>query len=68
MATLLELYENSKPDTAKVDLKGKDKTPIGDDNPTGEQSPSLDLSRDESRLKDARGGQLQTKPYSDTFK
>ena len=65
--TILERYQQAIPDTGKANVKGKDKTPIGDDNPTGEQDPSLDLSTDEIRLKNARGGQLQSKPYSDTF-
>lgn len=65
--TILERFEQAKPDTAKANTNGKDTTPIGDDNPRGEFSPSKDLSRDESRLKQARGGDVQTKPYSNTF-
>lgn len=64
--TILERFEQAKPDTAKANTNGKDTTPIGDDNPRGEFSPSKDLSRDESRLSQARGGQLRSKPYSDT--
>jgi len=65
--TILERYQQAIPDTGDANIKGKDKTPIGDDNPTGEQNPSLDLATDETRLKNARGGQLTSKPYSDTF-
>jgi len=65
--TILERYQQAIPDTGDANIKGRDKTPIGDDNPTGEQNPSLDLVTDETRLKNARGGQLTSKPYSDTF-
>lgn len=65
--TILERYQQAIPDTGDANIKGRDKTPIGDDNPTGEQNPSLDLATDETRLKNARGGQLTSKPYSDTF-
>lgn len=66
--TILERYQNSIPDTGRADLKGKDTTPIGDDNPRGEQSPSRDLVKDETALERARGGILQSNPYSDTFR
>jgi hypothetical protein len=46
---LVELYEKEKPLTAKVDVKGGDKTPI-------EADGGLDLSKDEVALKKARGG------------
>jgi len=64
--TILERYQQATPDTGNANIKGKDTTPIGDDNPRGEFSPSSDLSKDEIRLKTARGGQLTTKPYSDS--
>lgn len=59
MASILEIYEKTPPQTGKVDLKGKDKTPI---NPDG----GLDLAKDEKALKKARGGEVNTKKYSDT--
>lgn len=64
--TILERYQNSIPTTGQAKLNGKDTTPIGDDNPRGEFSPSQDLANDESRLSRARGGNLTTKPYSDS--
>lgn len=64
--TILERYQSAKPDTAKANFPGKDKTPIGDDNPREEFSPTLDLSKDDSALARARGGSVNTKKYSDT--
>jgi hypothetical protein len=61
MASILELYEKHQPATAKIDLKGKDKTPI---NPDGGKN----LSKDEKALKKARGGNVSTAKYSDTVK
>jgi len=66
MPTIKELLETSPPETSKANEKGVDTTPIGDDNPRGEFSPTVDLSKDESRLSVARGGKLNTQKYSDT--
>lgn len=63
MATLLDKYEKEKPITARANTNGGDPEPIGSDNAF---SPSLDLSKDKKRLQRARGGVLNTKPYSDT--
>jgi hypothetical protein len=46
---LVEIYEREKPLTARVDVKGGDKTPI-------EADGGLDLSKDEAALKRGRGG------------
>ena len=51
MSSLLELYEESQPLTARADLKGGDKTLI-------EADGGLDLSKDETALKKARGGEI----------
>lgn len=48
---LVELYENEKPLTARANLKGGDKTLI-------EADGGLDLSKDETALKRARGGEI----------
>jgi hypothetical protein len=61
MASIIDIYEKTPPKTGKIDPKGKDKTPI-------EADGGLDLSKNESRLKKARGGDLNQKKYSDTFK
>ena len=61
MASIIDIYEKTPPKTGKIDSKGKDKTPI-------EADGGLDLSKNESRLKKARGGDLNQKKYSDTFK
>jgi pyridoxine 5'-phosphate synthase PdxJ len=58
MATILDLYEKSKPVTSKVNLVGGDKTPI-------EADGGLNLSKDETKLKQARGGILNTKTYTE---
>jgi hypothetical protein len=63
MATILDKYEKEKPLTARVNTVGGDPEPIGSENSF---SPSLDLSKNESRLQRARGGILNTRPYSDT--
>lgn len=52
--TLEERLSKNPPATSKVNLKGGDKTPIAPE--------------DEAKLKQARGGKLNTKPYSDTLK
>lgn len=59
--TLEERLKGNPPATAKANVKGGDKTPI-------EADGGLDLSKDEAKLKQARGGKLNIKPYSDTFK
>ena len=59
--TLEERLEKQPPATSKANTKGGDKTPI-------EADGGLDLSKDEAKLKQARGGKLNTKPYSDTLK
>lgn len=59
MASILDIYTKTPPKTGKVDIKGKDKTPI-------EPDGGNDLAKNESRLKKARGGELNTKKYSDT--
>ena len=59
--TLEERLEKQPPATSKANTKGGDKTPI-------EADGGLDLSMDEAKLKQARGGKLNTKPYSDTLK
>lgn len=63
MATILDKYEKEKPLNARVNTVGGDPEPIGSDNSF---RPSKDLSKDEQRLRRARGGILNTKPYSDT--
>lgn len=59
--TLEERLTKNPPSNSKANTKGKDKTPI-------EADGGLDLSKDEAKLKQARGGKLNTKPYTDTFK
>ena len=59
--TLEERLAQNPPATAKANTKGGDKTLI-------EADGGLDLSKDEAKLKQARGGKLNTKPYSDTLK
>lgn len=58
MSTILDTYKNSQ--FAKLGKTDKDKTPLSVDNKT--------LQVDETKLKKARGGQLQEKPYSNTIK
>jgi hypothetical protein len=67
MASILELYGEIGPKTGQANLKGKDTTPIGNDNPRGEFNPSLDLASNETKLQKARGGTLNTKKYTDTL-
>lgn len=59
--TLEERLKQQPPASSKANTKGGDKTPI-------EADGGLDLSKDEAKLKKARGGKLNTKPYSDTIK
>lgn len=66
MATILDIYAKTPPQTGKAKTKGVDQTPIGTDNPRGETKPSLDLAKDEKRLFKARGGVLKNRKYSDT--
>lgn len=66
MPTIKELFDNTPPTTSKAKTKGVDTTPIGDDNPRGEFSPSADLSKDGSALLRARKGLVSTKKYSDS--
>jgi hypothetical protein len=61
MASIIEMYEKSAPKTSTANLKGKDKTQI-------EPDGGLNLATDETKLKKARGGVLDSKRYSDTFK
>ena len=63
--TLEERLEGNPPANSKANTKGGDPEIIGYENGFG---PSKDLSKDEAALKKARGGKLNTKPYSDTFK
>jgi hypothetical protein len=60
--TLLDKYETEKPVNAQANLRGGDPEPIGADNSF---SPSKNLAKDEGRLRKARGGVLDTKPYTD---
>ena len=59
--TLEERLAKNPPANSKANTKGGDKTPI-------EADGGLDLSKDEAKLKQARGGKLNTKLYSDTVK
>jgi hypothetical protein len=58
MASILELFGDKGPTTSQINKKGGDKTPISIDGGT-------DLAT-EANLKKARGGQLNSKFYSDT--
>jgi hypothetical protein len=59
MASILELFGDNGPKTAQINAKGGDKTPISEDG-------GVNLAT-EPRLKKARGGQLNSKLYSDTL-
>ena len=59
--TLEERLKQTPPASSKANTKGGDKTPL-------EADGGLDLSKDEAKIKQARGGKLNSKPYSDTFK
>lgn len=58
---ILDLYNKNTPKTGKANTKGGDKTPI-------EADGGLNLSKNEKALKKARGGELNSKKYSDTPK
>jgi hypothetical protein len=58
MASILELFGENGPKTSQINKKGKDKTPISEDG-------GINLAN-EANLKKARGGQLNSKLYSDT--
>tara|TARA_Y100000389_G_scaffold182392_1_gene198959 strand:- start:813 stop:995 length:183 start_codon:yes stop_codon:yes gene_type:complete len=59
--TLEERLAQTPPSVSKANLKGGDKTKL-------EADGGLDLSKNESVLKQARGGKLNTKPYTDSHK
>ena len=59
MASILDIYKKTPPTTGKIDIKGKDKTPI-------EPDGGLNLSKDDVKIERARGGDLNTKKYSDS--
>jgi len=59
MASILDIYKKTPPTTGKIDIKGKDKTPI-------EPDGGLNLSKNDTKLEKARGGKLNDKAYSDT--
>lgn len=61
MASIIDIYKKGIPTTGKADLKGGDKTKL-------EADGGLDLSKNEKSLKKARGGELNTKKYSDGVK
>ena len=61
MASILDIFEKTPPKTGKIDTKGKDKTPI-------EPDGGKNLATNESALKKARGGTLDTAKYSDTVR
>lgn len=67
MPSILEMFEKNPPANSKANIKGVDRTPIGDDDPTGEYKPSKDLIKNESALKKARKGDLPTKKYSENI-
>lgn len=57
--TLEERLSKNPPANAKANVKGGDKTKI-------EADGGLDLSANDIALAKARGGKLNTKPYSDS--
>ena len=59
--TLEERLAQTPPATSKANTKGGDKTLL-------EADGGLDLSKNEAALLKARGGKVNTKPYSDTLK
>ena len=59
MATILDLYKGS--DFSKLGGATKDTTPLSADEKNK-------LHVDEAKLKNARGGQIKEKKYSDTIK
>ena len=66
MSALVELLTKTPPLSSKFNKTGVDRTPIGTDDPNGEMKPSLDLSKDETRLKKARNGSLIDIKYTNT--
>jgi hypothetical protein len=60
---ILDLYKNQKPTTAKINERGGDPEPIGDQD---KYKPSKNLSKDQKALKRARGGEIGGKLYSET--
>ena len=62
---ILDLYKKQQPTTSKVNSKGGDPEPIGDQN---KFKPSKDLSRDQKALKKSRGGDIGSKLYIATPK
>lgn len=67
MPSILEMLEKNPPANSKANLKGVDRTPIGDDDPSGEFAPSKNLVNDETALKKARRGDIPTKKYSENI-
>lgn len=65
MASILDLYGKNGPKSGQVDKKGKDKTPIGTEFPSG---GSKDLSRDDKILEKSRNGKLNITKYSTIVK
>jgi hypothetical protein len=61
MSALVDLLKKMKPSQSELKGIDLDKTPISIDG-------GKDLSKDEPKLKKARGGSLNTKKYSDTAK
>jgi hypothetical protein len=61
MASILDIYKKTPPATGKIDIKGKDKTPI-------EPDGGLNLSKDDIKLEKARGGKMNIKAYTDSVK
>jgi hypothetical protein len=59
--TLEERLAKNPPAQSKANTSGGDKTLL-------EADGGLDLSKNESAIQKARGGKLNTKPYSDTLK
>lgn len=64
---ILEAFQKTPPNTSKANFRGLDRTPIGDDDPTGEFSPSKNLVKDVAALKKARHGDIPTKKYSENI-
>lgn len=58
MASILDLFGETGPKTSQINKKGKDKTPISEDG-------GVNLAA-APKLKKARGGELNSKFYSDT--
>ena len=59
--TLEERLKKSPPAQSKANTTGGDNTLL-------EADGGLDLSKDEKAIAKARGGKLQSSPYSDTLK